>query len=84
MSKSDVRRRTVLPQTLHGLQLASSATQTELNSDDYLDKMEEELNRRVDEQVNILKEGMAELVAMTDVSALSVSQASGRRACSVG
>lgn len=66
--QTDVRRRTVLPQTLQGLQLASSATQTDLSSDEYLDKMEEELNRRVDDHVQSLVNGMAELAKMTDVS----------------
>lgn len=40
----------------------------ELNSDEYLDKMEEELNRKVDADTEVLVDGMAELVRMTKVS----------------
>ncbi len=67
--QSDVRQRTVLPQMLHGRQLnAAAGADDNLSSDEYLDKMEGELNRRVDDQIDVLRDGMAELVRPTDVS----------------
>lgn len=66
---SDVRRRTVLPTTLQNLaHTTSSSTQPELLSEEYLDKMEEELNRKVDVDTEVLVEGMAELVKHAQVS----------------
>ncbi|GAA5985722.1 hypothetical protein JCM10908_007086 [Rhodotorula pacifica] len=69
--QTDVRKRTVLPSTLQNVQRAgaggSSAGQSggvELSSDEYLDRQEEELNRRVDVSVEQLVQGMNELVAL--------------------
>lgn len=68
-AQSDVRQRTVLPQMLHGRPLSSAAVADEvLCSDEYLDKIEDELNKRVDDQVDVLRDGMADLVKLTDVS----------------
>lgn len=69
---SDTRRRTVAPTTLQSFTNARNATTSTseadaLNSEEYLDKMEEELNRKVDADVEVLVEGMAELVKMTKV-----------------
>lgn len=65
---SDVRRRTVAPTTLQNL-IAAAATKTysELPSEEYLDKMEEELNRKVDLETEVLVEGMAEMVKISQV-----------------
>lgn len=69
LAQSDVRQRTVLPQMLHGRQLHSATNADDmLSSDEYLDKMEEELNKRVDEHIDVLRDGMADLVRLTDVS----------------
>lgn len=70
--QTDVRKRTILPQTLQNLRsTASSSGQAELdqlNSDEYLDKLEEELNRKVDGEVDGLVEGLKELIALARVS----------------
>ncbi|GAA6034675.1 hypothetical protein JCM8097_001111 [Rhodosporidiobolus ruineniae] len=67
--QTDVRRRTVLPSTLSNLRSASSAGsggrgELDLPSDEYLDKVEEELNRRVDRDVEVLVDGLRDLVAL--------------------
>ncbi|GAA5916489.1 hypothetical protein JCM6882_001737 [Rhodosporidiobolus microsporus] len=67
--QTDVRKRTVLPSTLQNLRLNSTSGgagrgELDLTSDQYLDKIEEELNRRVDGDVEALVEGMRELVAL--------------------
>lgn len=69
--QTDVRRRTVAPTTLQNLLAASSGAQSAVNdlkSDEALDKLEEELNRRVDEETQVLVQGMADLVGMSVVS----------------
>lgn len=70
---SDVRRRTVAPTTLQNL-IAAAATKThsELPSEEYLDKMEEELNRKVDVETDVLVEGMAEMVKLSQVRSCSL------------
>lgn len=70
---SDVRRRAVLPTTLQNLHAAANASTAagagpQLQADDFLDKVEEELNRKVDHDVDVLVEGMAELVKVHQVS----------------
>ncbi|GAA5834603.1 hypothetical protein JCM11251_007051 [Rhodosporidiobolus azoricus] len=70
--QTDVRsRRAVPPSTLQNLRLNSTTGggaggagrgELDLTSDEYLDKVEEELNRRVDADVDSLVEGMKELV----------------------
>lgn len=68
---TDVRRRTVLPTTLqnmHNAAVAGAAAGNELASEEHLDAVEEELNRKVDGDTEVLVEGMAELVRMTKVS----------------
>ncbi|BGP20242.1 hypothetical protein JCM10213_008951 [Rhodosporidiobolus nylandii] len=76
-AQSDFRRRTVLPSTLHNLRVSSSpaagsagALGEGLTSDEYLDKVEEELNRRVDADVESLVDGMRELVGLAKIDAL--------------
>jgi mediator of RNA polymerase II transcription subunit 22 len=75
--QTDVRKRTVLPTTLQNLRSTTSASgpgsssQAELdqlNSEEYLNKLEEELNRKVDGEVEGLVEGLKELVALARVS----------------
>lgn len=72
--QSDVRRRAVLPTTLQNLKLAAAQSEptTQLAADDFLDKMEEELNRKVDADVDALVEGMAELVKVHQVRSTSL------------
>ncbi|GAA5879785.1 hypothetical protein JCM1840_001896 [Sporobolomyces johnsonii] len=64
--QTDVRRRTVLPTTLQNLRstASSAAAELDLPSDEYLDKLEEELNRKVDQEVEGLVEGFKELIAL--------------------
>lgn len=71
--QSDVRKRTVLPNTLQNLRTTNSASSQsaqldQLDSDAYLDKLEEELNRKVDGEVEGLVEGLKELIALARVS----------------
>ncbi|KAI5481352.1 hypothetical protein MNV49_004974 [Pseudohyphozyma bogoriensis] len=69
--QSDVRKRSVLPSTLNLLAAAQSssaaASINDLTSDEYLDKMEEELNRSVDKEVEGLVDGMGEIVAKGNI-----------------
>lgn len=69
---SDTRSKTVAPTTLQSFNKAlNSAASNEtdlLNSDEYLDKIEEDLNKKVDSDIEILVEGMTELVKMSKVS----------------
>ncbi|KAM0789750.1 hypothetical protein ACM66B_006605 [Microbotryomycetes sp. NB124-2] len=75
--QTDVRRRAVLPRTLQNMQQSQSSLSAsssnpllsafELPSDEYLDKLEEELNRKVDQDTETLVEGMAELVKMAHI-----------------
>lgn len=69
---SDVRRRAVLPTTLQNLR--ATATQgaqgtqgPPLPADEFLDKVEEELNRKLDLDLDTLVDGMAELVKVHQV-----------------
>lgn len=64
---TDVRRRTVLPTTLQNLAHLSASSANELPSNEYLDKIEEELNRKVDADMDMLVDGMAELVKLSQV-----------------
>lgn len=83
VTSSDTRRRTVAPTTLQSFTNALKSTggltnninnesdngnNKPLNSIEYLDKIEEELNRKVDGDVEVLVEGMAELVRINKVS----------------
>lgn len=71
---TDVRRRTVLPTTLqnmHNAAVAGAVAGNELASEEHLDAIEEELNRKVDADTEVLVEGMAELVKMSKVSPCS-------------
>ena len=76
--QTDVRKRTVLPKTLQNMQASAGGQASSeasgltsllgLPADEYLDRMEEELNRRVDQDTETLVEGMADLVKMANVS----------------
>lgn len=84
--QSDVRKRTVLPTTLQNMRLQAATASgldtdmmTKMTSDEYLDKIEEELNRKVDAETDVLVEGMSELVKMSIVSELSTLSESCRR-----
>lgn len=71
--QTDVRKRTVLPSTLQNMRGAGGggqggAGQGDLSSDEYLDRQEEELNRRVDVHVDQLVHGMQDLVGLAKVS----------------
>jgi hypothetical protein len=75
---TDVRRRAVLQTTLQNLVSSAGGTGTkggvegdELKSSEYLDKVEEELNRKVDAEVGVLVEGMEEMVKLAQVGLLS-------------
>lgn len=74
---SDTRSRTVAPTTLRSFTNALNTSATNdaeaVKSEEYLDKMEEELNRKVDTDVDVLVEGMAELVKMAKVCTISAS-----------
>ncbi|KAK4051592.1 hypothetical protein OIV83_002732 [Microbotryomycetes sp. JL201] len=74
--QTDVRRRAVLPKTLQNMQQTQASLSASSNpllaaldlpSDEYLDKLEEELNRRVDQDTETLVEGMADLVKMAHI-----------------
>lgn len=66
--QTDFRRRTVLPSTLQNLRTTTSQTSAlELTSDEYLDRVEEELNSVVDKETDSLVDGMRELVALARV-----------------
>lgn len=69
---TDVRKRTVLPSTLQNVR-APGQPQLELPSDAYLDREEEELNRRVDAHVEQLVDGMKDLVQLAQVSYFRLS-----------
>ncbi|GAA5821589.1 hypothetical protein JCM3770_005305 [Rhodotorula araucariae] len=66
--QTDFRRRTVLPSTHHNLRTATATGAAgdalELPSDEYLDRIEEELNRRVDLDTVALVDGLRDLVAL--------------------
>ncbi|SCV74767.1 BQ2448_7796 [Microbotryum intermedium] len=72
---TDVRRRTNQPQTLQQSQhtsthlpaLPSDALLQDLDSQASLDKMEHELNKTVDDEVEVLVEGMVELVRASQI-----------------
>lgn len=67
--ESDVRRKAVLPKILGaGLQPNRLSTSSDVLSEAYLDTMEEDLNRRVDVEVETLVTGLAELVELAKVS----------------
>lgn len=70
--QTDFRRRTVLPSTQrNAAQQGAGSTShggLDLASDDYLDRVEEELNRRVDHDTQSLVDGMRDLVALAKVS----------------
>ncbi|GAA5973933.1 hypothetical protein JCM11641_001228 [Rhodosporidiobolus odoratus] len=70
--QTDFRRRAVLPSTLSSLRAnpSASAAGAEVTSEEYLDRIEEELNRRVDGDVEQLVEGMRELVGLARVDPL--------------
>ena len=91
--QTDVRKRTVLPTTLQNMRTsaiggvagpagagagAGAGGGLELSSDEYLDKMEEELNRKVDGDTEVLVDGMAELVRMTKVRCVLVQNRTGQ------
>lgn len=69
--ESDVRRRAKLPPILGQISSAASAaleaSTAEGQSEAYLDTMEEDLNKRVDVEVEILVTGMTDLVALAQV-----------------
>ncbi|GAA5926489.1 uncharacterized protein JCM15063_000289 [Sporobolomyces koalae] len=70
---TDVRKRTVLPTTLQNLRsnaAAGGVDLDQLDSDEYLDKVEEELNLKVDHEVEGLVEGLKELVALARIDPL--------------
>ncbi|GAA5871538.1 hypothetical protein JCM3774_006289 [Rhodotorula dairenensis] len=87
LPQTDVRKRTVLPSTLQNLRAggggggASSGSGAgagtgmsgglEQSSDEFLDRQEEELNRRVDVHVEQLVEGMKDLVALAQFDPLN-------------
>ncbi|KAK4691006.1 hypothetical protein P7C70_g9440, partial [Phenoliferia sp. Uapishka_3] len=68
--QTDVRRRAVLPTTLQALQSQAQSTPQSAGepADVFLDKMEEELNTKVDDDIEVLVEGLAELVRVAQVS----------------
>lgn len=55
-------------QNMHNAAVAGAAAGNELASEEHLDAIEEELNRKVDADTEVLVEGMAELVKMSKVS----------------
>lgn len=74
--------RTVLPSTLQNMRGAGGGGsggsgqgqgQGDLSSDEYLDRQEEELNRRVDVHVDQLVHGMQDLVSLAKVSSAPLS-----------
>ncbi|GAA5956572.1 hypothetical protein JCM8115_000611 [Rhodotorula mucilaginosa] len=74
--QTDVRKRTVLPSTLQNMRGAGGggqggAGQGDLSSDEYLDRQEEELNRRVDVHVDQLVHGMQDLVGLAKFDPLN-------------
>lgn len=68
--ESDVRRRTVLQATLGAAGPTNAAAVAEPSSEEYLDQLEEALNRRVDGDVEALVTGLAELVGLAKVRPL--------------
>jgi hypothetical protein len=78
--QTDVRKRTVLPTTLQNLRSNDNNHNSQsgggggefdtLSSDAYLDKLEEELNRKVDGEVEGLVQGLKDLIALARVSSL--------------
>jgi len=61
----------VLPSTQRNLGQGGGGGGLELSSDEYLDRIEEELNRRVDHDTTSLVDGMRDLVGLATVSACS-------------
>ncbi|GAA5932708.1 hypothetical protein JCM3775_002215 [Rhodotorula graminis] len=61
--QTDFRRRAVLPSTQRNVG-QGAAGGLDLSSDEYLDRIEEELNRRVDHDTLSLVDGMRDLVAL--------------------
>lgn len=78
-AQTDVRKRTVLPSTLQNMRGAGGGGQGQgqgqgqgdLSSDEYLDRQEEELNRRVDVHVDQLVQGMHDLVSLAKFDPLN-------------
>ncbi|GAA5992407.1 hypothetical protein JCM5350_000967 [Sporobolomyces pararoseus] len=80
--QTDVRKRTVLPTTLQNLRSTNNSSTgntqqqqpseiDQLNSEEYLNKLEEELNRKVDNEVDGLVEGLKELVGLARLDPLT-------------
>jgi hypothetical protein len=67
--KSDVSRPSALPTARLGATQSSSATaaDSEQSSEQYLDAAEEEWNRKIDAELDVLVEGMQDLVALAEV-----------------
>ena len=69
--QTDVSRPSALPTANLLLHRAASQQQQsfiEQSSDEYLDSVEEEWNRKVDSEVEVLVEGMVDLVNLASVS----------------
>ena len=66
--QTDVSRRAALP-TANFLPKNSQST-IDQNSDEYLDAIEEEWNKKVDVEVDTLVDGMVDLVSLASVSAM--------------
>ncbi|KAF8896112.1 hypothetical protein BD779DRAFT_1494039 [Infundibulicybe gibba] len=66
--QSDVSRPAALP-TANFLQRNTSSLQTivDQNSSDYLDNVEEEWNKKVDTEVEVLVDGMVDLVSLASI-----------------
>ncbi|GAA6020572.1 hypothetical protein JCM10207_008672 [Rhodosporidiobolus poonsookiae] len=62
--QTDVRRRTLLPSVQRNYSNTANNSTLELPSDEYLDRIEEDLNRKVDGHVEALVDGMKELVGL--------------------
>jgi hypothetical protein len=67
--KSDVSRPSALPTARLRAAQSSSATaaDSEQSSEQYLDAAEEEWNRKIDAELDVLVEGMQDLVALAEV-----------------
>jgi mediator of RNA polymerase II transcription subunit 22 len=76
-TQTDVSRPSALPtanlsnRNLSATQSNLTAAHAHLDASEYLDAVQEDLNKRVDNEVDILVDGMVDLVEISSVSVIS-------------
>ena len=67
VTQTDVARPSALPNARLGPQHSQSKAAVDQNSDEYLDFVEEEWNKKVDAEVETLVDGMTDIVNLASV-----------------